>query len=311
MEASAHHINTDETVTAAHGLGEPALAIVVVTYNSADVLSGLLDSMAAGLDGISSFELIVVDNDSHDSSVDIASSHPIGARILAMGRNAGYAAAINAAARTIAKDVPLLVLNPDIRLTRGSIMRLCHALNDPSVGVVVPQILHEDGKVCKSARYEPSVLATWSEAFVGGRIAARLGLGEMVDTPHLYQHGGTIEWASGAALLISADARHVVGDWDESFFLYSEEVDYFRRLRMSGLRAVYVPLARVVHIGGDYRRNKFLSALLTTNRIGYFARHHGTLESLFFRIGIVAGEILRAPLSSAHRASLKAALSHK
>lgn len=311
MGALVDDNQTSDTAAVAHGLSEPPLAIVVVTYNSADVLPGLLDSMAAGLAGLDSFELIVVDNDSRDASVDIASSHPIGARILAMGRNAGYAAAINAAAGTIAKDARLLVLNPDIRLMRGSIKRLCQPLNDPSVGVVVPQILHEDGAICKSIRYEPSVLATWSEALVGGRIAARLGLGEMVDTPHLYHQGGTIEWASGAALLISADARHVVGDWDESFFLYSEEVDYFRRLRMSGLRALYVPDARVIHIGGDYRRSTFLSALLTTNRIGYFARHHGAAESLFFRLGIAMGELLRAPLSAAHRASLKAALTRK
>lgn len=130
----------------------------------------------------------------------------------------------------------------------------------------------------------------------------------MVDDQALYHAGGSIEWATGAAMLIAASARLRVGDWDESFFLYSEEVDYFLRLRDAGLRAVYVPDAQVVHIGGDYQRSTFLSALLTTNRIGYFARHHSAGESFIFRLGIALGELIRSPASPVHRASLKAAL---
>src|SRR5580698_3655266 len=97
-----------------------SLSIIIVTYNSADVLQSLLDSLPAGLDGVASFETIVVDNDSRDNSVDIAAHHPIGARVIRMGRNAGYAAAINAGAATVSKDANLLVLNPDIRLQPGA-----------------------------------------------------------------------------------------------------------------------------------------------------------------------------------------------
>lgn len=292
------------------GGGEaPPLAVIVVSYNSGEVLPGLLDSIQAGMEGIDRFEVVVADNASQDDSVAAAVSHSIRPRVLAMGRNAGYAAGINAASATVADNSEILVLNPDIRLHRGSVKRMRDALRDPSVGIVVPQMLHEDGTLSKSIRREPSVLSAWSEALVGGTLAGRLGLGEMVDDPALYRAGGTIEWATGAAMLISAPARRVVGEWDESFFLYSEEVDYFMRLRRAGLRAIYVPDARVVHIGGDYRRSAFLSALLTANRIGYFARHHNGAESLVFRLGIVLGELIRSPMSPVHRASFKAALS--
>jgi N-acetylglucosaminyl-diphospho-decaprenol L-rhamnosyltransferase len=92
------------------------VSIIIVTYNSASVLSGLLDSLPAGLEGIKQFETIVVDNDSIDSSVDIALAHSIRPKIIRMGRNAGYAAAINAAAATVRPDADLLILNPDVRL---------------------------------------------------------------------------------------------------------------------------------------------------------------------------------------------------
>ena len=88
---------------------ELGLSIIIVTYNSASVLPGLLDSLPTGLEGIKQFDIIVVDNDSTDKSVDIALGHAIGPRVIRMGRNAGYAAAINAAAATVRPDADLLI----------------------------------------------------------------------------------------------------------------------------------------------------------------------------------------------------------
>lgn len=287
------------------------LGVVIVTYNSADVLPGLLNSLSAGLQGIENFEIVVVDNSSHDESVALASAHAIGVTVIQSGRNAGYSAAINIATDYLGKDADVLVLNPDIRLQRGCVARMYNAFRDGRVGIVVPQILHDDGTLSKSIRREPSLMTVWSEALVGGRIASRLELGEMVNQPGLYRAGGAVEWATGAILLISARARAAIGDWDESFFLYSEEVDYFKRLRDAAFVAEYVPEARAVHIGGDYERSGFLSALMAVNRIRYYARGRGRIPSSLFRLGIIVGEFLRWPKSAAHRAAFNAALTVK
>jgi N-acetylglucosaminyl-diphospho-decaprenol L-rhamnosyltransferase len=284
------------------------LSIVTVTYNSASVLPGLLDSLSAGLEGIEQYEVIVVDNDSRDQSADLAVAHPIGATVIRTGRNGGYSAGINAATATIDASADLLVLNPDIRLQPGSISRLYAGLCISSVGVAVPQVRSEDGVLAKSIRREPSIATAWSEALLGGRLAARMGLGEIVDSTSLYREGGRIEWATGAILLISSNARELVGDWDDSFFLYSEEVDYLHRVRCAGLDILYVPSSHATHIGGDYHSSDFLSALMTTNRIKYYRRHHGTLTSALFRAGIVVGEAMRLVIGSGHRAVLSAAL---
>jgi GT2 family glycosyltransferase len=272
------------------------------------VLPGLLDSLRAGLEGIEQYEVIVVDNDSDDHSVDLASAHPIGATVIATGRNGGYSAGINAATATIDSSADLLVLNPDIRLQPGSISRLYAGLSSSSVGVAVPQVRGEDGVIAKSIRREPSIATAWSDALLGGMLAARMGLGEMVDRSLLYRDGGRIEWATGAILLITANAREAVGDWDESFFLYSEEVDYLRRVRTAGLEILYVPEALAIHIGGDYQSSDFLTALMTANRIKYYRRHHGALASALFRSGIVVGEAMRLAIGLGHRAALSAAL---
>jgi N-acetylglucosaminyl-diphospho-decaprenol L-rhamnosyltransferase len=287
---------------------EFGLSIVIVTYNSASVLPGLLDSLPAGLEGVKQFETIVVDNDSADNSADTALAHAIRPRVIRMGRNAGYAAAINAAAATVRPDADLLILNPDVRLLPGAAKLLVDRLRDSFVGVAVPRILAEDGTTRWSLRREPSIMTAWTEAVLGGTFAARSGTGETIGDLAFYDQGGLIEWATGAALAVAARVRGIVGDWDESFFLYSEEVDYLRRVRESGGFVAYVPQAQVVHIGREYLGNPRLSALMTANRIRYYRRYHGPLATAVFRLGIIVGEAIRAVLGPGHRAALRAAL---
>jgi N-acetylglucosaminyl-diphospho-decaprenol L-rhamnosyltransferase len=285
------------------------LSIIIVTYNSAFVLSGLLDSLPAGLAGVKEFETIVVDNDSADNSVDIALGHASQPRVIRIGRNAGYAAGINAGAATVSPDRDLLILNPDIRLLPGVARLLVDRLKDSSVGVAVPRILAEDGTTSWSLRREPTVLTAWIDAMLGGSLAARIGMGVMISDPAIYDRSASIEWAAGAILAVAARARGVVGDWDESFFLYMEEVDYLRRVRDCGFSVAYVPQAHAMHIGGEYSTNPRLSGLLAANRIRYHRRHHGPISTAAFRLSIIVGEGMRALRGqSGHRAAVRAAL---
>jgi GT2 family glycosyltransferase len=288
---------------------DAGLSIIIVTYNSAAVLPGLLDSLPAGLEGVKQFETIVVDNDSHDDSVEIALAHPVRPRVIRSGRNAGYAAAINAAAATVSADADLLILNPDVRLHPGVASLLVDRLADSSVGVAVPRILDEDGATSWSIRREPTVVTAWVQAVLGGTLAARIGRSEMVGDPEVYDREGPVDWATGAILAVSARVRAIVGDWDESFFLYMEEVDYMRRVRECGFSVVYVPQAQAMHIGGEYRENPRLYGLLSANRIRYHRRHHGPISTAALRLSIILGEGLRAVRGPpGHRAAVRAAL---
>lgn len=289
-------------------LDRDGLAVIIVTYNSAEALPALLDSLTDGLRGIERFQIIVADNNSQDGSADLAAAHPIRARVIRMGWNAGYAAAINAAAATVRQEVSLLVLNPDLRLYPDAAKPLFEHLASPGVGVVVPINYKEDGSVDPTLRREPSVLSAWAEAVLGGTLAARIGWGEVVDLSPIYDRCGAAEWATGSALLISAQARKLVGEWDESFFLYSEEVDYQRRVREAGLSIVFEPRAKVMHASGGSGSSPRLFALMTANRIRYYHRHHGRLKSAIFASGIAFGQMLRCWRGSTHRAGLGGAL---
>ncbi|WP_202309145.1 MULTISPECIES: glycosyltransferase family 2 protein [unclassified Mesorhizobium] len=284
------------------------LAVVIVTFNSARVLPPLLDSLPAGMNGVDDFEVVVVDNDSRDGSAELAADHPIRPKVVRMGRNAGYAAAINAAASIVDADRDLLVLNPDLRLYPGAAQPLVECALMPSVGIAVPRNFREDGTTDPTLRREPSMLTAWAEAVLGGSLAGRLGWGEIIDEPQRYDCRGSVEWATGSALLVSARARRMVGEWDESFFLYSEEVDYQRRVREAGFDIVYEPRAQVMHAGGESGTNPRLFALMTANRIRYFRRHHGLMETALFRLGIAFGQAARAWRGATHRAGLRCAL---
>lgn len=290
-------------------MSERPLVVVVVTYNSSDVVGGLLDSLAEGLAGLPRTEIVVADNCSVDASVATVLGHPIGARVVHTGWNGGYSAGINAALATIQEDADVLILNPDIRLSRGGAAQLVAALRQPGVGVAVPRILHENGDLVHSLRREPSVLTAWADALLGSKFGSGIDLGESICNPRHYELPRTVDWASGAVLAVSAAARRRVGAWDESFFLYSEEVDYQRRVRLQGLSVVYTPDAQVVHIGGDYRQRPRLYSILTTNRIRDYGRHHGRASTALFRLAVLVGEFSRSLAgSTVHIAGMKAAL---
>ena len=110
---------------------------VIVSYNSAAVLPACLESLPEAF-GSLSYEVVVADNDSHDDSVRLAGLAAPAANVVQVGRNAGYAAAINAAIEARRGAGPILVLNPDVRLQPGSVEALMAALDESRAGIAVP-----------------------------------------------------------------------------------------------------------------------------------------------------------------------------
>jgi N-acetylglucosaminyl-diphospho-decaprenol L-rhamnosyltransferase len=286
----------------------PALTVVVVTYNSAPVLPGLFASLDLGLEGVDGIEVVVVDNASSDGSADLARRLVPAATVVDAGGNVGYAAAINLGLRSRLHRGAVLVLNPDVRLTPGAAGALLRALDDPTVGIAVPRIEDEDGALQLSLRRAPTVVRALGEAVVGGTRAGRLPCcGEMVTDRRVYRSDADADWATGAALAIAPRCLDAVGDWDESFFLYSEETDYALRAGDAGLRVRYVAGAVVTHIGGEAHRSPRLWALLVRNRVRLYRKRHGAARAAAFWSAVVLNEVIRSRHAT-HRAAARALL---
>jgi GT2 family glycosyltransferase len=285
------------------------VAVITVTWNSASVLPGFLASLPDGMAGLD-WRLIVADNDSADDTVEVLRALAPDATVVQTGRNAGYAAGINAALG--AADEwhggygAVLVCNPDIRMRQGCAKRLVDRLDD-AVGIVVP-LLYEDGRDAHlySLRRESSVPRALGEAVIGNRRAGRFPhLSELVTDPAAYQRPTRADWATGALMAISAECLVACGPWDESFFLYSEETEYCLRARDLGYATQLVPTAEAVHLGGDSRVSPRLWTLLTLNRVRLYRRRHGAVATACFRGALLLRETSRAVLG--RRASRAAA----
>ncbi len=288
----------------------PELAVIVVTHNSAALVAECLGALEGAAQGVRSWELIVVDNASDDGTPALVRRLAPQATVVETGDNAGYAAGINVGLDRCPTAQHVLVLNPDVRLEPGSVLRLIDAVQRPGVGIAVPRLVDEAGRLQLSLRREPTLARALAEAVLGGTRASTTGrLGEVIGTPGDYEAERPVDWATGAVMLISRRCLDTVGAWDDSFFLYSEETDFALRGRDQGLRTWYTPAATAVHLGGESNTSPWLWSILTVNRVRLYAKRHGPVATGAFRLAVLVNEALRAATGSkTHRAGLRALL---
>jgi GT2 family glycosyltransferase len=284
--------------------------VIIVTYNNAGDLDRLLGSLPAATEGLR-IRTVIVDNASSDGTwTEIQALDDVIA--ISAGGNLGYAGAINVGREHVGACESVLVLNADLFLEPRSVVTLFEALKRSHAGVAVPMILDEMGHLYPSLRREPTLIRALCDACLGARLGSRPSwMSETIHTHAEYCGAQMVEWASGAALMISDGCNRDVGGWDDGrFFLYSEETDFFKRARLAKYRCVYVPSARVRHRLGGSGRSPELAALMAVNRIRYYKKYHRRPYSSLFRAVVALGEILRAK-NPEHRSAFRFVIRRK
>ncbi len=226
----------------------PGVAVVIVNYQSGPLLLQCVEDWKA--DGAA--ELVVVDNGSQDGSVDRARSRFPDLQVVTPGRNLGYGAAANRG--VAATTTPLIVVcNPDLEVRPGTLSALSGALDGhPGWALVGPLIRTSSGDRYPSARHFPSLVDAGGHALLGifapdNRFTRSYQRSELDQAS-----GGPVEvdWVSGACFLVRRSAFEEVGGFDESYFMYAEDVDLCWRLGQKRWSAAYVPAAEVTHRQG-------------------------------------------------------------
>lgn len=273
---------------------QPAdVAVVIVTYNSAADIGSLLASLRVSAATVR-MRVIVVDNDSTDDTLGVLSDHRDVTTVSA-GGNRGYAGGINVALRHLGPARSILVLNPDLVVWPDSIEGMLASQASTGAGIVVPRLVDSRGTPQASLRREPSVLRSFGEALFGDHATWRPAwLAETVYDPDSYSSAHPVEWATGAALLIHRGLADRLGDWDERYFLYSEETDYFRRAREAGATVWFAPFATVAHRQGGSGMSPGQAALLSVNRVRYARRHGSRAEAAWVHLAVTLHAALRA-----------------
>jgi N-acetylglucosaminyl-diphospho-decaprenol L-rhamnosyltransferase len=283
-----------------------SLTVGVLAYNSERMLPDLLASLPGGLAGVADWHLVIVDGASSDGTVEVARRLAPAASVVGLGANLGFAAAANAAIAADPATDAVLILSPTVRLTPGCVAKLLAALEEPGAGIAVPRLCRGTGLPYPSLRRRPTLLRAWAEALLGGGLASRVPvLSELIPDPARYSSRTRPDWASGAVTLVSRECLKQVGNWDERFFLYSEETDFELRAGDAGFRVAFADV-NVTHLGGESRARPELYSLHCVNKVRLYRKRHGAGATALFWAAVLTGEAIRglAQRDPIHRAAV-------
>jgi N-acetylglucosaminyl-diphospho-decaprenol L-rhamnosyltransferase len=296
------------------------LSIVILSWNVRDLLRQCLGSVVRDqsldvTDGGAitgscplTTEIIVVDNASSDGSAEMVRTEFPFVRLILNETNRGYTGGNNDGIAAAAGRY-VLILNPDTQVM-GNVLATMIAYADahPKVGVLGPQLLNPDGSVQSSRRRFPTLAtavfeSTWLQSLAPHSVLSRYKVLDRAD-----DETQEVDWMVGACLLVRREVIHQVGGLDEVFFMYSEELDWCRRIQQAGWKIVYLPTAQVVHHIGKSsdqvvaQRHIYFQA----SKVRYFRKHHGELVAVVLRVLLLGMYVWQLALEA-----VKGMLGHK
>ncbi len=250
------------------------MAVAIVSFNTREHL----DTCLASVGPEAPMQTIVVDNGSSDGSIELVRSRYPRVVLDVAPANRGYGAAAN---RAIARcGAPyVFLLNSDTVLAPGTLAALAAYLDaHPRAAIVGPRLRNPDGSLQVSCY---PFLGTFQSFLEKTALAPVLARVPVLRDRYLLVHSThdrprVVPWVLGAALAIRRSAFEAVAGFDESFFLYAEEVDLTYRLKAAGWEVHFAPVADVVHAGGASTRRYRgeMVAQRTESAIRFYRRHY-------------------------------------
>ncbi len=267
----------------------PELSIVILSWNVRELLRDCLRSVMENVRTFqrSDVETFVVDNASTDGSPEMVAAGFPEVRLIRNPANLGYARANNIGIAA-SRGRYVLLLNSDTVVPAGALAGLLSFMDaHPWAAACSPQLLRPDGTPQPYAfGGDPTPL------YLLRRGISRLLLGRPL---HDWAVAAPIQvdWVSGACLMVRRAAIEQVGALDEAMFMYFEDNDWCRRMRLAGWQVWYVPTVAITHIGGAGLKQNPAARRAYRESLRYFYRkHYGPAANLFLRLMLPAYERL-------------------
>lgn len=272
------------------------VAILIVTHNSQAHILDCLGSVYRQRETVSQ-QVIVVDNASSDGTTALIAQHFPGTQVVVAGRNLGFAAGVNLAARH-ADAKFFLLLNPDAVILEHAVDRVVEfARSQTEFTLIGGRALRADGSV------EPS--SCWGAPTLWSLTAFALGLSTVARQNRLLDPESLGRWprdtasevgfVSGCFLLVPATVWRELGGFDERYFMYAEDADLAARARAAGYRSGICPAARVRHeIGRSSSTPSEKAFLLYRGKATYVRCHWSGARRRLGLLLLVTGVWLRA-----------------
>lgn len=302
------------------------LSVVIVSWNVGRLLDRCLESIGSQTlraegDGLLSLaespytlEVIVVDNASADGSREMVRRKHPWARLIVNEVNRGFTQGNNQGLAR-ARSRYTLLLNPDTEVRPGALATMIGWMDEhPKVGALGPRVFYPDGSVQPTRRRFPSLATAFLEStflqtwFPRNRVVQRY---HMVDRPDDEEQ--RVDWVVGACLMLRAETIRQVGNLDEGFFMYSEELDYCYRLHEAGWEVAYLPSAEIVHHEGRSSEQVPTARQyhFDTSKVRFYRKHHGPVAGGAVRGFLLFGYLVQIVLEGGkwlvgHRRPLRA-----
>lgn len=254
------------------------LSVIIVSYNTKDLLRKCLIALAEASRELST-QITVVDNASRDESPQMVRSLFPEVEVLENTENLGFSKASNQGLR-IAKGDFVLLLNSDAIVSESSMGEMMDYMKrNPKIGVLGPKIYNTDGSVQEVARTFPQPIhflfgrrSPLTKLFPNASFVRRYLIMRERDKGEPFE----VDWVSGACMMIRSEVVKEVGLLDEAFFMYWEDADYCKRVKVSGWKVHCLPTARVVHDEGSSSgpANKKLIWVFHQSVFQYYLKHH-------------------------------------
>ena len=258
------------------------VSIIIVNWNTSGLLLQCLDSIHRARPSCA-VEVIVVDNGSSDDSVPMLLERFPDVLLIRNEQNLGFARANNQGLSS-GRGRYFLLLNSDTIVLPGSIDKLVEVADyHKELGVVGPKLLNMDGTIQNSWGSFPSFLSE----LVGRSFRFRHAV---EDVPQAFE----VDWVLGACMLVRSTTIADVGQLDDEYFFYSEEIDWCFRIKKRKWKIWYVTSAEIYHLGGGSTNHGSLIQLvrLYRGKLLYFQKHHGNFETTMLRYGLAFGNSL-------------------
>lgn len=265
------------------------LSIIIVNWNVRDLLRACLHAIDRGRGGLS-LEVIVIDSASADGSVDMVRAEFPWVILVACTENVGFPRGNNMGLAR-ANGRFLLLLNPDTEIVADALPVMVQYLTtETAVGVLGPQLRYPDGAIQSSRRRFPTLAtpffeSTWLQPLAPRRLLRHYYALDLPD-----DQPAEVDWVMGACLMLRREVLVQVGGMDAAYFMYSEELDWCRRIKAAGWRVVYLPSAQVVHHEGKSSEQAVAARHINFNRakLRYFQKYHGRFWATLLRLFLLS-----------------------
>lgn len=263
------------------------VSVLITNWNGREILHDALRSLFARTAG-ARCEVIVVDDASSDGSADMVRTEFPQVRLIVNPVNAGFVGANNAGVKA-AEGRYIMLLNSDTVLLNDAVSVLARYLDaHPEAGICGGWLLNRDLSSQLSFGSFPSLSQALVDSLFLNDLFPRAGFPNRARTPLPTSDRPTaVDYVSGACLMVRHEVVREIGLFDDHFKAYCEEVDFCRRVaRGKGLQVVFVPQARIIHLGGVSYRKLGREQIRQKCR-GYdlyFRKHHGALYSIVTRL---------------------------